>query len=236
MLSDACPLDRPLFSTVGRSDSADDVSRPIVLFHPNPLNFNTPRHASVSTTMLHFGVYVAVPRGRNTDLDSVRMGLLTLGSGAARTGQVLAYPSRGRRTISKFFVILSNRIFAFRHVLQFSSGSRRSILNVTKQDRARRTRTIVVFRTGVAVIATIFARRDDHDGQYKHRHFVTLGFRFSMTPWGSARRQHDCYQGKRQKTAGTHKDCCLNLCVVVVGTAAIKGIVPSFGLAVLKPF
>jgi hypothetical protein len=145
MLSDACPLDRALFATVGRSDSADDVSRSIVLFHPNPLNFNTPRHASVSTTMLHFGVYVAVPRGINTDLDSVRMGLLTLGSGAARTGQVLAYPSRGRRTISTFLIILSIRNFAFRHVLRFRSGSRRSILNVTKQGRARRTRTIVVF-------------------------------------------------------------------------------------------
>jgi hypothetical protein len=31
--------------------------------------------------MLHFGVYVAVPRGAKTDFDSVRMGLFTCCSG-----------------------------------------------------------------------------------------------------------------------------------------------------------
>jgi hypothetical protein len=54
-----------------------EVSRAADVFAPGPFNFKTPRHATASTTMLHFGVYVAVPRGTNTVLDSIRIGLLT---------------------------------------------------------------------------------------------------------------------------------------------------------------
>jgi len=57
------------------------VSRAADAFAPGQLNFKTPRHATASTTMLHFGVYVAVPRGTNTVFDSIRIGLLTGGLG-----------------------------------------------------------------------------------------------------------------------------------------------------------
>jgi hypothetical protein len=76
-------LDRTSFSAVGRNDAAEAVSRPtispaVLVFPARALNFNikTPRHASASTTMLHFGVYVAVPRGTNTNFDSIRMAFL----------------------------------------------------------------------------------------------------------------------------------------------------------------
>jgi hypothetical protein len=54
-----------------------EISRGTDVLAPGPLNFKTPRHATASTTMLHFGVYVAVPRGAKTDFDSIRMGLFT---------------------------------------------------------------------------------------------------------------------------------------------------------------
>jgi hypothetical protein len=62
----------PLAAVLG-----SEISRAPDVFAPRPLNFKTPRHATASTTMLHFGVYVAVPRGTNTVFDSIRIGLLT---------------------------------------------------------------------------------------------------------------------------------------------------------------
>jgi hypothetical protein len=62
-------------------------------------NFKTPRHATASTTMLHFGVYVAVPRGKKTDFDVMRLGagLFTMW---LRVVVILCYQPKFTRALS----------------------------------------------------------------------------------------------------------------------------------------
>jgi hypothetical protein len=94
-----------LVSTIGRKEAVDGLSREFSVFPCRPFNFKTPKHAIASTTMLHFGVYVAVPRGTKTDFD-VRVGLFTCGLGCGdlcyqrgltRAGLMLTAPRENAR-------------------------------------------------------------------------------------------------------------------------------------------